>query len=314
MQGAEQMDRDRIQRRDFSSARRGYDPREVDEHLRLVADEVEGMRGAGRSSEGLAGMAADQIKGIVDAAERSASEIRQRAEADAAEQVDRVLHATERLLERTDGAEAALDRLVETLRAEAGSLLSELRGSVKSVRGELERIREALPELRVAPGASGPMAQSAVAAGAAVSPQADVVGEEDERLPAEGPPGEPPVEPGEPAAMRAGDEGEAPAADEVAAADPLAGEAAADEPADVEEGEAGAPALEPEEAAAEEAAGSAGNGERRAIAGSEGARLIALNMALNGTPREETARYLSENFDIEDQEAVLEDVYSRVGE
>ena len=33
---------------------------------------------------------------------------------------------------------------------------------------------------------------------------------------------------------------------------------------------------------------------------SEGARLIALNMALNGTPREETARYLDENFDLED--------------
>ena len=28
----------------------------------------------------------------------------------------------------------------------------------------------------------------------------------------------------------------------------------------------------------------------------EGARLIALNMALNGTPREETERYLSEHF------------------
>ena len=30
----------------------------------------------------------------------------------------------------------------------------------------------------------------------------------------------------------------------------------------------------------------------------EGARLIALNMALNGTPREETDRYLSENFEL----------------
>ena len=30
----------------------------------------------------------------------------------------------------------------------------------------------------------------------------------------------------------------------------------------------------------------------------EGARLIALNMALNGTPREETDRYLAENFEL----------------
>jgi hypothetical protein len=47
--------------------------------------------------------------------------------------------------------------------------------------------------------------------------------------------------------------------------------------------------------------------------GSEGARLIALNMALNGTPREETAAYLSENFDIPDQDALLDEVYSRAG-
>ena len=36
-------------------------------------------------------------------------------------------------------------------------------------------------------------------------------------------------------------------------------------------------------------------------------------MALNGTPREETARYLEENFDLEDQDAILDEVYARVG-
>jgi DivIVA domain-containing protein len=46
---------------------------------------------------------------------------------------------------------------------------------------------------------------------------------------------------------------------------------------------------------------------------SEGARLIALNMALNGTPREETDRYLAENFDLSDREALLDEVYARVG-
>jgi hypothetical protein len=47
--------------------------------------------------------------------------------------------------------------------------------------------------------------------------------------------------------------------------------------------------------------------------GAEGARLIALNMALNGTPREETARYLQENFDLDDQDTILDEVYARVG-
>jgi hypothetical protein len=42
-----------------------------------------------------------------------------------------------------------------------------------------------------------------------------------------------------------------------------------------------------------------------------GARLIALNMALNGTPREETARYLAEHFELADPEGLLDDVYAR---
>jgi DivIVA domain-containing protein len=46
---------------------------------------------------------------------------------------------------------------------------------------------------------------------------------------------------------------------------------------------------------------------------SEGARLIALNMALNGTPRDETDRYLSENFELDDREKLLDEVYARVG-
>jgi DivIVA domain-containing protein len=42
-----------------------------------------------------------------------------------------------------------------------------------------------------------------------------------------------------------------------------------------------------------------------------GARLIALNMALSGTPREETARYLAEHFTLADPGALLDDVYAR---
>ena len=47
--------------------------------------------------------------------------------------------------------------------------------------------------------------------------------------------------------------------------------------------------------------------------GHEGARVIALNMALNGSSREETARYLSENFELDNPEALLDEVYARVG-
>src|SRR6185295_2735942 len=45
-----------------------------------------------------------------------------------------------------------------------------------------------------------------------------------------------------------------------------------------------------------------------------GARLIALNMALSGTPRDETARYLAEHYNLADAEALLDGVYSQVGQ
>jgi hypothetical protein len=40
------------------------------------------------------------------------------------------------------------------------------------------------------------------------------------------------------------------------------------------------------------------------------ARLIALTMAINGASREETARYLEENCDLEDVDALLDSVYA----
>jgi hypothetical protein len=44
-----------------------------------------------------------------------------------------------------------------------------------------------------------------------------------------------------------------------------------------------------------------------------GARIIALNMALGGSSREETADYLSEHFSLSDPDALLDDVYAKVG-
>jgi DivIVA domain-containing protein len=69
------------------------------------------------------------------------------------------------------------------------------------------------------------------------------------------------------------------------------------------------------EVPAEPGADVAGNGEVAADSGgedAEGARLIALNMALNGTPREETARYLNENFSLSDANGLLDEVYASV--
>lgn len=104
------------------------------------------------------------------------------------------------------------------------------------------------------------------------------------------------------------------AADEPAAA----GESVADEPraraasarAADEAAEPAAP--EPDLAAAASANGDeASDGDEAGSGAEAGARLIALNMALSGTPREETARYLAEHFTLDDPETLLDDVYER---
>jgi len=79
-----------------------------------------------------------------------------------------------------------------------------------------------------------------------------------------------------------------------------------------------APAAEEPEPAAEEPTQPIETSEPKTApielpAGQEGARVIALNMALNGSSREETAHYLSENFELDDPEALLDDVYARAG-
>jgi hypothetical protein len=44
----------------------------------------------------------------------------------------------------------------------------------------------------------------------------------------------------------------------------------------------------------------------------DGARLVALNMALNGESREQTDRYLAESFELADRGKLLDEVYAAV--
>ena len=93
---------------------------------------------------------------------------------------------------------------------------------------------------------------------------------------------------------------------QAAAPAPAAPPAAAPSPPPAPEPEVPAPAPEPAPAPA---AVAPAEDESETV---EGARLIALNMALNGTPREETDRYLAENFELADRDSILDEVYSRV--
>ena len=45
----------------------------------------------------------------------------------------------------------------------------------------------------------------------------------------------------------------------------------------------------------------------------EGARLVALDMALGGTPRAQTGGYLAEHYELGDADGLLDDVYELAG-
>jgi DivIVA domain-containing protein len=306
------LDRHYIERNDFAAARRGYDPDEVDRHLSEIADAVNELkRSQKRSPSSLAATAADQVRGIVEAAERSATEIQEQAEAEAkrivddastraretrekadteaVQRVSQAEEATERMLERTNGVEGEIDRLLSEMRAAAGNLVENLRSSATSLNQELTSIREEYAGVR-----GGRLESSASRPAVTAAP--DPV---EESVVDDGPVDAEPevvvevVEVEETAIREVPDEEDLDVEDEAV----------------VEE----EPEAEEEPAAEEAPADSGSRGGGRSIRGAEGARLIALNMALNGTPRDETARYLSQNFDLDDQDSLLDEVYARVG-
>jgi hypothetical protein len=67
------------------------------------------------------------------------------------------------------------------------------------------------------------------------------------------------------------------------------------------------PEPEPEPAAEVAAEPEPTNGDAAA------ARIVALDMALSGTPRSETERYLAEHYDVADRDALLDEVYAAAG-
>jgi DivIVA domain-containing protein len=122
------LDRQSIARRDFATARRGYDPAAVDAHLAAIADEVEELRRRAGPGAVLATQTSEQVRTILEAAESSAGGIREAAQAEGREHVARVTEAADALRARIDALEAELGTIVQTLRAGAERLHAELQG------------------------------------------------------------------------------------------------------------------------------------------------------------------------------------------
>jgi DivIVA domain-containing protein len=215
------LDRRSIEKRDFPRRLRGYDRTAVDAHLRWIADELEARVAT------TADAAADHVRAVLDAAERSAAEIVAGAE----EQAERIGSAAAR----------AGDESTARVTAAASGALER----IGALRGELTTLLAALERDVPAPGApAGPAELAPIGLTA------------------------------DPAPARA------------------------------------APELAPAKPAAEPATAA----DQSAASDDAGARLVALELALSGTPRERAEEILAEQFALGDARAgLLDDVYAAAG-
>jgi DivIVA domain-containing protein len=321
------LDRQSIEKKDFPVGRRGYDPEAVDAHLKTLADEIDELkRSSRRKSETLASSASEQVRAIVEAAETSAADIQRQAEEEASEirdeanseaastreqataqardYVGKVSEATSSMLQRLDAMESELGALIESLRTGSNRLNADL----QLLEGNLTEVGEAVsprPRFEPEPPAIELELTEAEVDVELVAPDG---GQPLMYDPAEATIIQPPGAESElePAAHLA-----EPVARPNVAPPPQFDEPLAHPDAD--------PSAQSDESLAQadtvSAAGGMSSLETQPVAvadDDEGARLIALNMALNGTPREDTDKYLSENFQLSDRNGLLDEVYASV--
>ncbi len=324
------LDRQAIEKKDFPISRRGYEPEAVDQHLEALAGEVERLQrdldAAQRSATStgrapapsrpttpvpsLAVAASEQVRVIVEAAESSAADIERFAQEEAArirsdadtearrtrdeavtrsqDHVGNVSEATSTMLQRVDAMESELSSLVDSLRTGTNRLTADL----SLLQGNLGDLYGAAGSTQ----APAPPAERAPEPARAPEPEPEP---ESEPEPEPAPPAQPAVVV---AAPSAADE-EPEVADQE---EPGLFSSTEPEPEPEPEPVAVAPAASVAVPEPAPAASGQGGGDV------EGARLIALNMALNGQSREETDAYLRDNFDLQDRGGLLDEVYATV--
>jgi DivIVA domain-containing protein len=287
------LDRQSIEKRDFPIGRRGYEPDAVDAHLARIAEEVEELRrragGAGgvsaakASPASLAQAASEQVRSIVEAAESSAAaiergaedealRIRDEAESDARQTRDEAVAQSQEQVGNVRSVTTQMLQRVDAMESELAGLVESLRTGANRLTADMSLLEGGMGDLYDAAG------RGEIPAPAAAEPTAPA--------PARPAASVPPPTAAETAAEVDDGSDEPEAAEELFVEETVVVEAVA--PAEVDGGSAPA------------------EGD------TEGARLVALNMALNGTSREETDRYLAENFDLADRGELLDEVYATV--
>ena len=267
------LDRQSIERRDFPIGRRGYDPAAVDAHLRALGAEFEELQRT--AATGGADLS------LASTAGTQVQSILEAAEA-AAGEIERTAHEAARQLRE------AANRDAERTREEA---LEKARAHVTAVAQItatlLERVGSMDAEVNALVGSVRAGAGRLAADLSAVeNGMSELYGAASGRAVAEQAVAEPEPQPA-PAAQPGGFQTELESA--LAAPEP------APEPA----------VAEPEQVAPAPASPEGG-------ADVDGARLIALNMALNGESRSDTERYLAENFQLPDRLKLIDEVYAAI--
>ena len=291
------LDRQSIEKRDFPIGRRGYEPAAVDSHLASIAREVEALKRAKAADDGaaapdapagrmpaqsLASVASAQVQAIVEAAESSAyaieREARDNAEQTAKDAARDAQRTRDEAIERSQEHVGKVHEATALMLQRVDAMEGELSALVESLRTGANRLSADLSLL------SGNMGELYAAAGRPSHADA----------PAEA------SAPAAPAAPARATQAPPAAAAAIVEDVTIVEEAEADDFPEVDE-----PAPVPDAAAD-------GDGAASEDDDIEGARLIALNMALNGQSREETDKYIAENFDLSDRAALLEEVYATV--
>ena len=273
------LDRQSIEKRDFPFGRRGYEPAAVDAHLAAVAREVEALKRAQASQQAPPAAATVQRESLASVASAQVQAIVEAAESSAAAiERDAQEHAEQSAQDAAREAQRIRDEAVERSQEHVGKVheaTALMLQRVDAMESELSALVETLRT-----GANRLNADLSLLSGN--------MGELYE------------------AAGRSGADTvpAAPIVEDVEIVDQAEAYEEVEVPEAVAEPE---PPAEPEEP--EVAADADGGADDEEL---EGARLIALNMALNGQSRTETDKYLAENFDLSDRDALLDEVYATV--
>jgi DivIVA domain-containing protein len=290
-----ELDRQNIEKRDFPIGRRGYDPAAVDAHLRTLATDVEELRYSleSRAGESLGSSAGTQVQGILEAAEATAADIERKASDDARQTRAEADSDAERTradaVERAQAhvaavaqATAVLIERVEAMDGEASTLVDSLRAGAARLANDLSAVETNMGELYdAAAGRGGDTAQddSPSTVTPALTPTGDSGGD---------------------APVRQGHSEFIPA--------PLS-EPATSAPAPAVSPPAQAPARPVGAGHQDLRSGEPANGGSDDL---DGARLIALNMALNGDSRVATDRFLAEHYQLADRQKLLDEVFAAI--